>query len=139
MPSRFEAPIVTCPASVLHTAPQTIALPFNGGLVRKIGIVIPAGHSGVTGIALGFGNQPIMPLTVGTFYSGDDDDLKFDYTDNNPGVSWQAFVYNEDLQPHSWQVRFDLDEVADRAPPIVVSPIAPADIVAAGNSALAGA
>lgn len=137
MPTRFESTEVTCAPQVTVANPTEVALPFNGGILRHFEIVIPAGHSGLTGISLGFGHRGIIPYGTLAFYSGDDDIIRRDYTDSNPGVPWSAFLMNGDLQSHVWEIRFDYDEIPNVGP-VVTAPIAPADILAAGTQALAG-
>lgn len=136
MATRFESFVVTCPQVVTTGNPTEVVLPFQGGILRHWEIVIPAGHSGLTGIALGFGHRGIIPFGALAFYSGDDDVLRRDYNDPTPGVTWSAFMVNGDLQPHVWEVRMDFDEITNIAP-TVDTPIAPADILTAGVQAMA--
>lgn len=138
VPTRFESAVVTCAASVTTANPTEVVLPFNGGILRHFEIVIPAGHSGLTGIALGFGHNSIIPYGALAYYSGDDDIIRRDYGDVTHGVVWSAFLVNGDLQPHVWEVRMDFDEIPN-VPHVASEPIAPADIVAAGTQSMAGA
>lgn len=116
MAARLETQNVTCAASITAANPTEIALTWPPGIVRRITIVIPDGHSGLTGIALGYGHEAIMPNSVGAFISGNDETLHYDITDQVPGVQWEAFVCNVDLQAHSWQIRFELDELVAEGP-----------------------
>lgn len=137
MPTRFESAEVTCGPQITVANPTEVVLPFAGGILRHFEIVIPAGHSGLTGISLGFGHRGVIPYGTLAFYSGDDDIIRRDYGDSNPGVPWSAFLVNGDLQLHAWEVRMDFDEIPNVGP-VVNTPIAPADILAAGAQALAG-
>jgi len=112
----------------------------DGGTIRKIRIVIPAGHAGLTGIALGYGGNAIVPRSTGAFYSGDDRIVDIDFTDNVPDVPWSAFLYNLDtLNTHSWEVDFDLDDSSNDLTATAPAVISPAAIVAAGTAAMGGA
>jgi hypothetical protein len=95
-------------------------------------IVIPAGHSGITGIALGYGHQNTIPRGNGAFYSGDDDDIRLDIIDNVPGVQWSAFLCNGDIIAHVWEVDLEFDELVETGVSPSVTQLSPADIVNAG-------
>lgn len=135
MPTRSESAVVTCAPSVAPNNPTEVVLPFQGGILKHFEIVIPPGHSGLTGISLGYGHRGVIPYGVLAYYSGDDDVIRRDYNDQVPGVAWSAFLCNNDLESHVWEVRMDFDEV-DNVAPSVATPIAPADILAAGTQAM---
>jgi hypothetical protein len=101
-------------------------------------IVIPPGHAGLTGIAFGFGHQPIIPFTPGSYFSGDDDVIRRVYKDKNAGVPWSAFVCNEDLQLHVWEVRFDYNELPTGTTSSNPATVTADDILAAGVDAMTG-
>lgn len=138
MPTRFEQASVTCAANVVATAPTQVPLGFAGGIVRVIRIVIPDGHAGLTGIALGYGGNAVVPFGVAAFYSGNDREVILHYTDNVPGVSWAAFLCNLDSQPHSWEVDFDLDDIGAQNSTPAIAPVSSSDIIAAGTAAMNG-
>lgn len=138
MPTRFEQANVTCAGGVVATAPVQVQFPFVGGIVRKIRIVIPDGHAGLTGIALGYGGNAVVPFGNGAFYSGNDREVILDYTDNVPGVTWAAFLCNLDLQTHSWEIDMDFDDIdAQNATP-TIAPVSTSAIIAAGTAAMNG-
>jgi len=140
MAERQEATIVTCLPSVQPTNPTKSVVLVDGGTIRKIRIVIPAGHAGLTGIALGYGGNAVVPRSTGAYYQGDDRIIELDFTDNVPDVPWQAFMYNLDtLNAHSWEVDFDLDDSANDLTATAQAVISPAAIVAAGTEAMSGA
>lgn len=138
MPERVNIANVTCPASVLPTAPlEVVLVTFLPGIPRRLTIVIPAGHSGLTGLAAGFAHQPVIPDDNGQFFSGDDDVIHLDLTNYPAGPQWSVFLCNSDLQPHAWQVRMEFDEITGAPVDTAVIPIAGDDISAAGDAALA--
>lgn len=137
MPDRVNLANVTCAAGVLFTAPiEVVFATFAPGIPRRVSIVIPDGHAGLTGIALGFGHQPVIPDDAGQFISGNDETLTLELTSYPAGPQWSAFVCNIDTIPHTWQVRFEFDELRTPQPVSIVTPLDTADIVAAGNAAL---
>lgn len=138
MPTRFEQATVTCGAGVVATAPTQVQFPFAGGILRVIRIVIPDGHAGLTGIALGYGGNAVVPFGNAAFYSGNDREIVLDYNDKVPGVQWAAFVCNLDLQSHSWEVDMDFDDIGATNSTASIAPIAASTIVAAGTAAMNG-
>ncbi len=99
--------------------------------------MIPAGHSGLTGIAAGYGHQPVIPDDTGQFISGDDDVVHLELHNYPAGPTWSVFLCNDDLQPHSWQVRFEFDEIIGAPIDTNIVPVTPDDIVTAGDAVLA--
>lgn len=112
MPDRVNVANVTCPAGTPVGAPvETYFTQFPPGIPRKLTIVIPDGHAGLTGIALGYGHQPILPDNTGAYISGNDESIPFDLTNYSAGPLWSAFTCNLDLIDHSWQIRLEFDEI----------------------------
>ena len=138
MAQRQEAAVVTCGMLTLATNPAKVLLPWDGGIVRRVRIYISAGHAGLTGIALGYGGTPIIPRFSGGYYSGDDREVVMDYDDNVPNVPWSAFMCNLDQVTHAWEVNFELDDAPNTTPAIAPTVITPADILAAGTTAMSG-
>lgn len=138
MPTRQEATIVSCGPVRPQTNALQVPLGFPGGVLRIIRIVIPAGHAGLTGISLGYGGNPTIPLGNQSFYFGDDREIIIDYTDNVPGVNWSAFVFNTDALTHRWEVDMDFDETDVTNATTTIAPVSTADILAAGTAAMNG-
>jgi hypothetical protein len=139
MPTRQNAAVVACGANRPSTNQLQVPLNFPGGYLRIIRIVIPAGHAGLTGIALGYGGNPTIPFGNQQFYFGDDREIIIDYTDNVPGVNWSAFVFNTDDLNHSWEVDMDFDEIGASNATSSIVPVSPTDILAAGTAAMGAA
>lgn len=139
MPDNVYAFVVTCPASTPATAPVEIALPgIAPGIARKFTITIPDGHSGLTGIALAFAHSPLIPNNLGAFISGNDWTFPFDLTNYGDAPSWTALLCNNDLQPHSWQIIFEADDLPDTGGSST-APVPTSDaIMAAATAALGG-
>jgi hypothetical protein len=138
LPTRQNAAVVACSANRAATNRLQVPLGFPGGILRIIRIVIPAGHAGLTGIALGYGGNNVVPVGTQQYYFGDDREIIIDYTDNVPGVSWGAFVFNTDDLNHSWEVDMDFDEVGATNVGATITPVSTADILAAGVNAMSG-
>lgn len=139
MPDSVFNYVVSCPASTPATAP--VEVPFTGMdpiIIRKCTITIPAGHSGLTGIAIAFGHNNVLPSNTGAFISGDDDLLPFVMDGYPAGVSWSALVCNLDLQPHVWQVTIEGDVLKDPGANASPPPPTTEAIMAAATAALGG-
>lgn len=137
MPDRVEVFDVTCPASTPETEPIEVAFDYPPGIPRKVTIIIPDGHAGLTGIALGYGHNAVIPRTTGKFISSNDEFITFDLSNYPAGPIWSAFVCNNDLLPHAWEVILELDEIAatTNAPAQAALPVA--DIVTTGADIMA--
>lgn len=138
MPERVEVFDITCPASTPPSAPLEVDFAYNPGVPRRVTIIIPDGHAGLTGIALGYGHQPVLPRSLGKFISSNDEFITFDLSNYPAGPLWQAFVCNNDLQAHVWEVILELDEIRAATALTVDAPISPAAIAAAGEATLTG-
>jgi hypothetical protein len=138
MATRFESTVVTCNASVAPSNPTVVALGFDGGIVLAMRIVIPDGHAGLTGIALGYGGNATVPFGALAYYSGNDREIILRYTDNQPGVAWSAFLCNGDTQPHGWEIDFDLSDALTSNAPTLITPVSTSAIIAAGTAAMNG-
>lgn len=99
---------VTCPAATVGgpagTAVANVSFPPSE--VEWIEIVIPDGHAGTTGIALQQAHGQVIPANLGASISGNDEQFRFHFTDLLANGNWQAALVNNDLQPHSWEIRF---------------------------------
>lgn len=130
---------VTCNASVAAATPTEVAtVPLSLYYVSRVTIVIPDGHAGLTGIALAFGHQPVIPYNAGAYISGNDEIIPYDLSDAFPaGVSWSVFVCNLDTGPHTWETRWELTLSTSLA--VAVAPqLTAGDILQAAQSSSGG-
>lgn len=138
MPDRVEVFDVSCAALVAPANAVEVPFAYAPGVPRRATIIIPDGHAGLTGIALGYGHQPVLPRTAGKFISSNDEFLTFDLTNYPSGPLWSAFVCNNDTQSHAWEVILELDEIPAPSPADVTTPLPVSSILAAGTTALQG-
>lgn len=127
MPDRLEVQDVACPAGTTTANPVEVVLSnVVACQVVKVTIRIPPGHAGLTGLALGYGHNAVIPRTANRYISGDDEVIEYDLTHYPPGPQWQAFLINTDTQAHAWEIRFEVDELAPPpagAPSATVIPV----------------
>ncbi len=113
--NRLEVVDVVVAAGVLRTAPTSTDVSFNPGEVVGVEIIIPDGHSGLTGIALAQAHQAIVPMNIGAFIIGNDEKIEWSLTGTTDTGDWQAFTFNEDVFVHTFHLRFLVDDLAERA------------------------
>lgn len=124
MSVQVEAYDVTCAASVAASAPVEVDQVTDESVnIVRATVRIPAGHAGLTGIALAYGHQPVIPRNNGAYLSGDDDTFQFDLVDYPAGVPWTVFVCNLDLQSHVWQITWEME-----TEPVGTTPAAPVSL-----------
>lgn len=126
---------VTCPAN--HPVGNAVtALNVGAGpwRVRKVTLVIPPGHAGLTGIQFWFGGNAAIPYNGGWF-SGDDDKQGFEVGDAFPvGVPWSVAMINADFSnAHSWQTRWEMDYVTPSVQATDTTSVALSNVYAAGG------
>lgn len=126
MPDLVQVQNVTCPAGTPASAPlETVLVGVVGVKVIRFIVVMPAGHAGTTGIALGYGHNAVLPYSGG-FVSGDGEVLDFELTTAYPdGPQWSAFTCNTDTQAHSWQVRAEVNNLVVTPVAVMPQPLAP--------------
>lgn len=126
---------VTCPASRPPTSPlEVTTIPASQFVVVKVWLIIPDGHAGLTGIALAFGHQPVIPSNPGAFISGNDEEFYIPLRGYPVGVPWSVFLCNNDNESHSWETRWELE--FPPTPPGGQPPqtVQPADVYTAGDT-----
>lgn len=135
MADRVEIFSVTCAANVAQSAAIETNLSFPPGYAREVEIVIPAGHAGVTGIAIAQAHQIIIPSSGNTWIISDDEIIRWPLSNYSDSGSWSAFTYNNDAtNPHSWYLRFLIDEINVGVTATRITPLSAAAIVAAGTT-----
>lgn len=117
------------PSAVAGT-PETAPTPTAVGLpafshLWMVEVRIPAGHQGVTGLALVDSGQFILPYEVSgqAWLVGNDDLLRYPY-DKEVGANVAFLAYNNGAYDHTWQCRLVYSPVAtkDEGTAVIVSP-----------------
>jgi len=97
----------SCPANTAKTAWTLTATGIETVLLHRMEVRIPAGHQGLTGIALVDSGAFVIPYTTDApgWLIGDDDELSYDY-EKELGHNVKLATYNtDDTNVHAWQVR----------------------------------
>lgn len=133
MADRIEQFEVVVPAGTPRSAPLEIATGFNPGELEEIEIVIPDGHSGLTGIALALAHQVLIPETAGQFVTSNDEVIHWPVHNFPNSGAWSAFVFNSDVFDHAFFVRYLVREIGSGV--VLTEPIAPGQSVTIGVGA----
>lgn len=78
--TRYIDATVSTPAGTTIAAPQDTVIALGTMILLEIHLVIPPGHSGLTGWQTRLANVQVVPFgPLGTFIRGDDDKLDFTF------------------------------------------------------------
>lgn len=124
MATRIEPadPRVIIPAGATKANPTVVDLSFAPGVVEWFDIVIPSGHNGFTGIALGHNGNRVYPRTG--YLTANDHVFHWVLESRINSGSWQAFGYNTDGFQHSFYVYIGVLD-PERLPPPGLEPPTP--------------
>jgi hypothetical protein len=129
---RIEIFQVTCPPNTPQSAMLEADMTFNPGTVTGVEIIITDGHAGLTGLGLALAHQVVIPASGDVWIVGNDEKIAWPLDGYLNNGAWSAFIYNLDLvNPHGWQIRFLIDELAAGAGTATITPLSPDDILAA--------
>ena len=103
----FEGDL-TVPAGTPIAAPVSQAVQLADAHLVKARILVPDGHSGLTGLRITWSGTQIFPYNTGTWFTSNDEilDWDFDYEITAGGLALAG--YNTDVYPHTFYVRFYL-------------------------------
>lgn len=114
----------TVPAGTPQDTPTEIDVPLDNLILSDVGLQIPDGHVGRTGIAFFFSGQQILPWDQGSGWL-QGNDLVDDFPVNlevGPG-NLQVFMYNLGVYDHTFYVRLHvryLPDVIDTQPALAL-------------------
>ena len=127
----------SCNANTAKSAYTTTAVPIATVQLWRMEVRIPAGHQGLTGIALIDSGVFVIPYSAGamSWLTGDNDLLEYPY-DKELGANVQLATYNTDtVYNHGWQVRLIYTPMAaiDVSEGIIEVPASPDWLAGAGG------
>ena len=117
MADRIEVKQVTVPAGTTIGAPQTTALAWRDGVVRRLEVLIPPGPSGLSGFRILHSGQVIIPFAADTWIIADDEVLNWDLDNFPTGAKWSLRAYNTDIYEHTYYMRWHIDEIRSALTP----------------------
>jgi len=104
--TRIESFRVVVPAGTLPTAPLETDVSFEPGEVQYVDVVIPSGHAGLTGIALGRNGAQVWPSRVRGFITADAATFRYNLERAGNSGRWSTFTYNVSAFAHSFYLYF---------------------------------
>ena len=111
MSDRIEVFQVTVQPNTASPGTVTpIALSRVGNVVG-VSILIPDGHYGLTGLALLQANQQIIPWVAGSFLVANNETLNFPISLPLDTQQWSVQTFNTGKYPHTFYIRFSVNEV----------------------------
>lgn len=100
----YEADL-TVPAATPAAAPVSMLWAFDQGTLVSVRIVVPSGHSGLTGIRVLWAGTPIIPFAGAGFIISDDDKMEWEINQEINAGSITVQGYNTDIYPHTFYLR----------------------------------
>lgn len=103
---------VTTPAGTLSTAPQATVWPLVDGTLRRLEVMIPSGHSGLTGIAVHNQNTQVVPWGASGFLVADNVTIPIDLDYEVAASGLSIHTYNTGQYAHSHYLRALVETLA---------------------------
>lgn len=100
---------VTTPPGTAKAAPQQTVWTLQDAALLKLEVTIPAGHSGLTGVAVKAQGSQIFPWNLDGFFVGDNRELAVElgYEVTTSGLI--VFTYNTGAYQHSHYLRATIE------------------------------
>lgn len=110
MADRIEWFDVSVAAGTAKASAVEVSTAFTDGVVERIELTIPDGHSGLTGIAFLQAHQQVIPHTSGAYAVGNDVEFNWPVSNFLDNGSWSVKVFNTDVFSHIFHIRFLVNE-----------------------------
>jgi len=95
------------PGAPVGTTPSTFAtahIKLGQSAVEQIIIVFPPGCSGLVGVRIGYGGNPVYPIGNNSWFVLDGETITINPTNQETGGTWNIDLYNLDNYSHTIQV-----------------------------------
>jgi hypothetical protein len=126
MAERVEIKTITVSAGTTPAAFQTDLLTWREGYPVQVEIRIPPGPSGLLGVALAHSGRKIIPRDQNEWLITDAEPVIWPMSSYPYNAKWSVLSYNQDLYPHTFQVRMLFNELhsgrAEPAPDLDIEP-----------------
>lgn len=108
----YQASIATNAFTSIN-APLTTVISLENALLLDIEILIPAGHTGLTGVRVRFSQQQVLPFGSNSWIVADDYLRIFDINQEVGSKTVSVQTYNNDIYQHTFYLRFHIRELSD--------------------------
>lgn len=102
----------TVPASTGVAAPVSQPVVLEDALLQTVRVLVPGGHSGLTGLRITWGGTQLLPINAGTWIISDNEILDWPMNDEVTANGLSLTGYNTDIFPHTFYLRFTISERA---------------------------
>lgn len=118
---RLYGTTFTVPAGTAIAAPVLAAVPLEDNWLESVRIVIPDGHSGLTGLQVRWSGVQVVPYGQGTWITANNEIIDFPWADEITAGGLALAGYNTDVFPHSFWLRWTVADLPAKSTATVVS------------------
>jgi hypothetical protein len=108
---RLYQTTVETPSGTTPDAPQSTVLPLEDSILGTVTIIIPDGHSGLTGIRVLYAQQEIIPWSNDDWLVSNDEKIEVGFNDQVTASGLTIVTYNLDVFPHKHWVRAQISDL----------------------------
>lgn len=130
MTQYFYTHAINVPPGTLSTAPFIRSKVCQDAILNKMVMRIPAGHVGLTGVAILWSGVTLWPSTPGAYVIGDNESIDWEPNIEITENGLQMAGFNTDRITHSFYAKFWLTSKTPSNPVIIASPQAGARLAA---------
>ncbi len=98
----------TVPAGTPIAAPAVQPVVLSDANLDTVRVLVPDGHSGLTGLRITWAGTQIMPYNVGTWLISNDEIFDWPADDEITANGLSLAGYNLDIYPHTFYLRFQI-------------------------------
>lgn len=141
MSNRIYTTALTVPAKTPIATPFVQAVILDDEHLDKVEVLIPAGHVGLTGVAIISGGVFVAPYIQGTWITGDNEKVTYTHDQLITAAGFSAAGYNLDRFAHTFRFRWYVSTRQTVSPVVIETPQAgsvPAQTVPGTIAQLAG-
>jgi hypothetical protein len=102
----------TVPAGTVIAAPVSQPVVLEDANLDTVRVIVPDGHSGLTGLRITWGGVQILPINPGTWVVSNNEIFDWPADEEVTANGLSLTGYNLDVYPHAFYLRF---QISDRA------------------------
>ncbi len=100
----------TVPAGTAIAAPASQPVVLEDAHLDTVRVLVPDGHSGLTGLRITWGGTQIMPINPGTWIISNDEIFDWPADEDVTANGLSLAGYNLDIYPHTFYLRFQITD-----------------------------
>jgi hypothetical protein len=103
----------TVPAGTAIAAPVSQPVALEDANLDTVRVLVPDGHSGLTGLRITWGGTQILPINAGSWIISNDEIFDWPADEEVTASGLSLTGYNTDIYPHTFYLRFQISSRAD--------------------------